>query len=210
MRLRWPVAASLAPVGLLVGALIVGPPTSVPNDVRLVEQTPVSTPTNGTDEGASGGDGVEQVDSAGPVPSSEPTTTVAAEPETTVADPETTVAEPETTVAQPTTSAATELDAAARAAVLVVVANATAVSGVAGANATILNDAGFTNTQTTDTAPLPTTVVYTKPGFEAAAGVVADSLVLPREVVLPYPGTPFTALDEDADVLVLVGADRAG
>jgi hypothetical protein len=203
MRLRWPVAASLAPVGLLVGALIVGPPTSVPNDVRLVEQTPVSTPADGTDEGATGGDGVEQVDSAGPVPSSEPTTTVAAEPETTVA-------EPETTVAEPTTSAATELDAAARAAVLVVVANATAVSGVAGTNATILNDAGFTNTQTTDAAPLPTTVVYTKPGSEVAAGLVADALILPREVVQPYPGTTFTTFDDDADVLVLVGADRAG
>jgi hypothetical protein len=191
---------------LLVGALIVGPPTSVPNDVRLVEQTPVTTPTDGTDEGASGGVGesVEQVDSAGPVPSSEPATTVAVEPATTVAP------EPETTVAEPTTTAAADLDAAARAEVFVVVANASAVSGVAGDNAAILNDAGFTNTQTTDTAPLPATVVYTKPGFETAAGLVADSLVLPREVVLPYPGTAFTTFDEDADVLVLVGADRAG
>lgn len=199
MRLRWPVAASLAPVGLLVGALIVGPPTTVPNDVRLVEQTPVSTPTDGTDEGATGGD-VEQVDSAGPVPSSEPaaTTTVTQAPETTVAAEIT------------TTTTTVELDAAARAEVFVVVANATAVSGVAGDNAAILSGAGFTNTQTTDTAPLPTSVVYAKPGFEVAAGLIADALVLPREVVLPYPGTTFTTFDDDADVLVLVGADRAG
>lgn len=202
MRLRWPVAASLAPVGLLVGALIVGPPTSVPNDVRLIEETPVTTPTDTVapdggagDEGATGGD-VEQVESAGPVPSSEPATTPAPAPETTAADI--------------TTTAATDLDAAARAGVFVVVANASAVSGVAGANATILNGAGFTNTQTTDAAPSPTTVVYAKPGGELAAGLVADALVLPRDVVLPFPATPLTTFDDDADVLVLVGADRAG
>lgn len=199
MRLRWPVAASLAPVGLLVGALIVGPPTSVPNDVRLVEQTPATTPADDgapvDDEGATGGE-IEQVDSAGPVPSSEPTTTVAPAPETTAADTTTTVA--------------TDLDAAARAAVFVVVANASAVSGVAGDNAVILNEAGFTNTQTTDAAPAPTTVVYSKPGSELAAGLVADALVLPRDVVLPFPADAVTTLDADADVLVLIGADRAG
>jgi hypothetical protein len=201
MRLRWPVAASLAPVGLLVGALIVGPPSSVPNDVRLVEATTTTAPAS-EDEGATGG-GAGLVDSAGPVPSSEPATTVApADPETTVAEPETTVAEPETTVA--------DLDAAGRADVFVVVANGTATSGLAGANASILNDVGFINTQTTDAAPTPATVVYSKPGFEVAAGVVADSLVLPRDVVQPYPGTTFTTFDDAADVIVLVGADRAG
>jgi hypothetical protein len=197
MKLRWPVAASLAPVGLLVGALIVGPPSSVPNDVRLIE-SPATTPTPGTE-----GDG-EEVDSAGPVPSVVPaeTTTTTATAETT-----TTVASTDTTT---TTTISADLDAEARAAVFVVVANATAVSGVAGDNATILNDAGFTNTQTTDAAPLPVTVIYTKPGSEVAAGLIADALVLPREVVQPYPGTNFTTFDDDADVIVLVGADRAG
>lgn len=192
MKLRWPVAASLAPVGLLVGALIVGPPSSVPNDVRLVE-APSTEPVDDTDE---------QVDSAGPVPSSE----VAATTTTIVSETTTTAVSAVTT----TTTTVADLDAAARAEVFVVVANATAVSGVAGENATILNDAGFTNTQTTDAAPLPETVVYTKPGSEVAAGLVADALVLPREIVQPYPGATLTAFDDDADVIVLVGADRAG
>jgi hypothetical protein len=95
--------------------------------------------------------------------------------------------------------------------VFVVVANATAVSGVAGDNEIILNDAGFTNTQTTDTSPpLPLTAIYFKPGFEAAAALVADALILPREIVQPYPDTTFTTFDDEADVIVLVGADRAG
>lgn len=192
MKLRWPVAASLAPVGLLVGALIVGPPSSVPNDVRLVE-APSTEPVDDTDE---------QVDSAGPVPSSE----VAATTTTIVSETTTTAVSAVTT----TTTTVADLDAAARAEVFVVVANATAVSGVAGENASILNAAGFTNTQTTDAAPLPETVVYTKPGSEVAAGLVADALVLPREIVQPYPGTTLTAFDDDADVIVLVGADRAG
>lgn len=197
MKLRWPVAASLAPVGLLVGALIVGPPSSVPNDVRLIEAPPAEPvdDTDGTDE---------EVDSAGPVPSSVvavTTTTVSSETTTTAASADTTTT---------TTTTVADLDAAARAEVFVVVANATAVSGVAGENATILNDAGFTNTQTTDAAPLPETVIYSKPGSEVAAGLVADALILPREIVQPYPGTTLTAFDDDADVIVLVGADRAG
>lgn len=195
MKLRWPVAASLAPVGLLVGALIVGPPSSVPNDVRLVE-APSTEPVDDTD------DTDEQVDSAGPVPSSE----VAATTTTIVSETTTTAVSAVTT----TTTTVADLDAAARAEVFVVVANATAVSGVAGENASILNAAGFTNTQTTDAAPLPETVVYTKPGSEVAAGLVADALVLPREIVQPYPGATLTAFDDDADVIVLVGADRAG
>jgi hypothetical protein len=56
MRLRWPVAASLAPVGLIIGALMVGFPSSVPDDVRLIAPpsttvpttVPTTTPTTGT------------------------------------------------------------------------------------------------------------------------------------------------------------------
>lgn len=181
MRLRWPVAASLAPVGLLIGALIVGPPDVVPNDVVLVDVPTTTTTVPATTTTA-------VVESNGPDPSG-PT-----------ADVTTT-----TTIAATTTTIAV-----IRSDVRIVVANGTPVVGLAGNTADALGAAGFTNTATTDTAPLDTTVVYAKPGFEAAAALVAQTLGLPPETVQPYPGTTFTSIDGDGDVIILVGADRAG
>ena len=182
------MVVSLAPIGVLVGALIVGPPQSVPNDVRL-DNTPTVPTTD------------EVVESAGPVPSG-PT---AAEPTTTTTTVTTAVTSTVASIAATTTT--TEVD---RAAVTVLVVNASAVSGVASSTAQTLNSAGFTDTLTGDTSPVPVTVVHYKAGFDVQAELVATALGLPDDVVLPYPGTAFTDRDGESDVIVLVGADRAG
>ena len=181
MRLRWPVAASLAPVGVLVGALIVGAPTSVPNDVRLID-TPTTTAAPSTTT-------TEVVESEAPVPGAQETTTTAAGITTTANDG--------------------TLTAEERAAVTVLVANASSTGGVANTNAGILNSAGFVDTITSDAAQVPSSVVLYRPGFEAAGLLVAQVLGISEQAVAPLAGEPLTPIDDQGDVIVLVGADRA-
>lgn len=131
------------------------------------------------------------ISTAGPEDGRETTTTQAGPP----------VVPPEVT----TTTAAAAVDPAS---VTVLVANASGGSGVAGANASKLNAAGFTRTDTANADNRPTSIVYFTPGNDAAANAVATALGIPATSVQALPSPP--PIDtRGAAVVVLIGADLA-
>lgn len=167
VKLRLPIAVAVVPVGLIVGALLVGRPVTVENDLVL-DPAAVSSTT-----------------SAPPV----------TPPSSTSTSSTTTTSMPDSPV-----------DPAAS----IVVANASNISGVASREVGKLAIAGFTNAVPTDALNSPVTHLYAREGFESTAEAVAQALELGPLVVEPFPTGAVTPLDDEADVLVLVGDDRAG
>lgn len=176
MRARLPLLVAVAPVGLVIGALIVGRPVSVPDDLIL---DPVALSTTSPTTVA------PIVTEPAPVPSA---STAPPTSSTTTAAP----AEP------------VALDA------VVLVANASSLSGVATRNAGVLTDAGFTDVSPTDATPSAVSTLYAREGFEVTATEIASLLGLPVSESLPFPVDPITTADDTADVLVVIGADIAG
>jgi hypothetical protein len=93
--------------------------------------------------------------------------------------------------------------------VVVLVANASGVSGAAGAQRDILAGAGYQTLEPTNaTEELEATQVLSTPGFEADAAALAAQLGVPESVqALPDPPPIDPA---GANVIVLLGLDLAG
>jgi hypothetical protein len=102
-----------------------------------------------------------------------------------------------------TTTAAAAVDPAT---VSVLVANATGGAGVAGTNASKLQAAGYTKTDTSNADVTATSVVYFTPGNDAAAQAVAAVLGIPGTSVQALPSPPPTET-RGASVVVLIGTD---
>ena len=182
---RWLIPAVIA-LGLLAGAAIVGRPTSIEGDVPLPLDAGNTTTT---------------------VTTAAPTTTAAA-PSTTSGDStDTTAALVNTT----TTSTTTTVPAPDPASVRVVVGNGSSRNGLATSTADELTAAGYVDVVATNaiSKSADTYIVY-RDGFQAAAAAVAELLEIPGERVLPYIDAEVTERDEQGDVIVVVGADRAG
>ena len=113
-----------------------------------------------------------------------------------------------TSAATTTTTAASAFD---KAAVRVVIANATTRQLVARATADKLIVAGFTDTHPVNALrSLLVSVVYTRPGFEQAAAAIAKQLALDPAIVQPLATGPVTAADDRGDVIVVLGKDFVG
>lgn len=98
--------------------------------------------------------------------------------------------------------------------VRVVVVNGTSTSGAAGKVSDPLNKtAGYNTLKPTDATPAvkqsnpKTSVVYFTPGFEREAKAVAAFLGLPATATAALPTPPPSTELNDANVVVLVGAD---
>lgn len=184
---RWLIPAVIA-LGLLAGAAIVGRPTSIEGDVPLPldagNTTTTVTPTTAA-----------------------PTTTAAA-PSTTSGDStDTTAALVNTT----TTSTTTTVPAPDPATVRVVVGNGSARNGLATTTAEELIAVGYVDVVATNAiGDSPDSYIVYRDGFQAAALAVAEALDIPAERVLPYIDAEVTERDDQGDVIVVVGADRAG
>ena len=112
-----------------------------------------------------------------------------------------------------TTDAATTTAASAfdKAAVRVVIANATTRQLVARAAADKLIVAGFTDTHPVNSLrSLSESVVYTRPGFEQAAAAIAKQLALDPAIVQPLTTGPVTGADDRGDVIVALVKDFVG
>ena len=94
--------------------------------------------------------------------------------------------------------------------VVVLVANASGVSGAAGEQATSIQGGGYQILEPTN-APeaLEATQVLPVAGFEAEAAALAAQIGAPPEAVQPMPESPPVEL-ANANVLVLLGTDLAG
>ena len=123
-------------------------------------------------------------------------------------DPGESTTGPAATVDNTTTAAASAFD---KAAVRVVIANATTRQLVARATADKLIVAGFTDTHPVNALrSLLVSVVYTRPGFEQAAAAIAKQLALDPAIVQPLTTGPVTAADDRGDVIVVLGKDFVG
>jgi hypothetical protein len=176
---RWIIPAVVV-LGLLAGAAIVGRPAKT-SDLRLPLDAGSTTSTTVV-----------------PTTTAAPATTAAGAPVTSSALLSTTTL-PETTT--------TTIDPAS---VRVVVGNASARNGLATVTADELGEAGYVDVVATNAVSdsADSFIVY-RDGFEAAALAVAELLDIPAEQVLPFTDTAVTERDDEGDVLVVVGADRA-
>ena len=109
-------------------------------------------------------------------------------------------------------STTTTEEAAADDGPLVLVANAANQAGVAGRLSGTLEEADFVVAPPANaTVDVSTSVVYFAPGFEEAAGDVAE-LFDPHPATAPFPETPPVAAGDlsGANVILVAGPDLAG
>ena len=107
-----------------------------------------------------------------------------------------------------TTTTASTFD---KAAVRVVIANATTRQLLASATTDKLISFGFTNTQPVNSLrSLLSSEIYARPGFEQAARAVAQQLALDPAIVQPLTRGQVTAADDKGDVIVALGKDFVG
>lgn len=184
---RWLIPAVVL-LGLLAGAAIVGRPTAT-SDLRLPLDAGSTTSTTTAPT------------TLAPAPT--PTTTTT--PTTGDSTPDTSAALVNTTTTTPPTTAPDP------ATVRVVVGNGSSRNGLATSTADELTAAGYVDVVATNaiSKSADTYIVY-RDGFQAAAQAVAELLDIPGERVLPYIDAQVTERDEQGDVIVVVGADRAG
>lgn len=94
--------------------------------------------------------------------------------------------------------------------VKVLVANGSGTAGAAGAQTDALQALGYVTGTPTNAPRVPATVVYYTVGYEAEAQVLAESLGLGPNAVMPLP-TPAPVDDmEMSNILVVVGPDITG
>ncbi len=184
---RWLIPAVVL-LGLLAGAAIVGRPTSIEGDVPLPLDAGSTTSTTTAPT------------TVAPTPTTPTTTPTTGDstPDTSAALVNTTTTTPPTTAPDPAT-------------VRVVVGNGSSRNGLATSTADELTAAGYVDVVATNaiSKSADTYIVY-RDGFQAAAAAVAELLDIPGERVLPYIDAEVTERDEQGDVIVVVGADRAG
>lgn len=94
--------------------------------------------------------------------------------------------------------------------VKVLVANGSGTAGAAGAQTDALQALGYVTGTPANAPRVPATVVYYTVGYEAEAQVLAESLGLGPNAVMPLP-TPAPVNDmEMSNILVVVGPDLTG
>ncbi|MCY7300584.1 MAG: LytR C-terminal domain-containing protein, partial [Ilumatobacteraceae bacterium] len=95
-----------------------------------------------------------------------------------------------------------------RSAVRVLVVNAANRTGIASSTADVIIAAGFTDSTPVDALNnAAVSVVYARPGFEAAAAEVAATVGLAATTVRQLDTTAITRDDGSGDVIVLIGVD---
>jgi hypothetical protein len=116
-----------------------------------------------------------------------------------------------TTTTRPTSSSAntTSTTAVDPAAVHVLVANGSGVSGAASKTSQVLAGKQYPTPATGNASPTTTTAVYYLPGHQAEAKLVAQSLDLPAAVVQPMPNPKPVSDMQGSTVLVVIGSDGA-
>jgi LytR cell envelope-related transcriptional attenuator len=116
-----------------------------------------------------------------------------------------------TTVALPVETTTTTAPLRPPAQVKVLAANGTSVKGLAGQVKDKLTAAGYNALAPTDTSakPVVASAVYFTAGFDHEAAAVAVLLGLPATAVKPMPAPPPVAALQGANVLVVIGQDRA-
>jgi len=178
---RWLIPAVVV-LGLLAGAAIVGRPATIEGDVPLPLDAGSTTSTT-----------VAPTTTAPPPANTDDATTIT----TTALLSTTTVTETTTTTIDPAT-------------VRVVVGNASARNGLATVTADELSAVGYVDVVATNAIDdsADSFIVY-REGFQPAALAIATLLGSPVEQVLPYIDTAVTERDDQGDVMVVVGADRA-
>ena len=181
-------------LALAAGAAVAGRPVSVPNDV-VIDQRPSSPSTDGT------------IGSRTTTMST--STTTSAEPDVTVGDsgprPQPTAGPTPTDPAEPSSSTTLVPESGLR----VAVANGTNAPGLATEYALILNGLGYLDTTATDAAEgTAAAAVYFSDGFRSEAQRLAQQIGLNENAVQALPGRPLTLDDVDADLWLVVGADR--
>ncbi|MFZ4721115.1 MAG: LytR C-terminal domain-containing protein [Ilumatobacteraceae bacterium] len=142
-------------------------------------------------------------------------TTTTSTTTTTIVGTETTVA-PLPVVTDPPTETSTEsssegpLPQVAPDQVRVVVANASGRANVGRAFADLSAGTGFTNAApVTAVQRSDTSVLYVRPGFDREAQDFVSQMGLTGIAVAPLPSTAVSPADDAADLLLVIGRDRA-
>lgn len=220
MRTTWPFLAATAAVGLAIGTLIAGIPSSG-GDITVAEGVSGSL-VPGVTAAPSGSTypplTVTPTTYRG-VPETDPgttTSTVLVAPDTTVAATTTvavtTTAPPETTpatTAPPTTpTTAVTSDLLDRSVVRLVLANGDGRYNLVGRNVDRLTPLGYTEIDQTDASTyVDRTVLYFRPGFDDEAARLAADLLVPDALLEPLPDQPVTTSDDNGDIVVILGPD---
>ena len=220
MRTTWPFLAATAAVGLAIGTLIAGIPSSG-GDITVAEGVSGSL-VPGVTAAPSGSTypplTVTPTTYRG-VPETDPgttTSTVLVAPDTTVAATTTvavtTTAPPDTTpatTAPPTTpTTAVTSDLLDRSVVRLVLANGDGRYNLVGRNVDRLTPLGYTEIDQTDASNyVDRTVLYFRPGFDDEAARLAADLLVPDALLEPLPDQPVTNSDDNGDIVVILGPD---
>ena len=216
MRTTWPFLAATAAVGLAIGTLIAGIPSSG-GDITVAEGVSGSL-VPGVTAAPSGSTypplTVTPTTYRG-VPETDPgttTSTVLVAPDTTVAATTTvavttTTAPPETTPPTTPTTAVTG-DLLDRSVVRLVLANGDGRYNLVGRNVDRLTPLGYTEIDQTDASNyVDRTVLYFRPGFDDEAARLAADLLVPDALLEPLPDQPVTDSDANGDIVVILGPD---
>ncbi len=191
-------------LALAAGAAVAGRPTSVPHDV-VIDQPPATT------------DSVETSAPIATIPTppstTSPTTTTTT---TTIAATDVTSSDTDPSPETTNSTSPTETAAVSASTTLVpesglrlAVANATRAPGIATDHAAILRGIGYVDATAIDAATdSGTTSVYFSYGFRAEARRLAQQIGLDENVVQPRPTDSLTVDAIDADLWLVVGADR--
>ena len=186
-------------LALAAGAAVSGLPSSVPDDV-VIDAPPSTTNPAGT-----------ITTSFVPPAISEPrpTTATSVEPvDSDDTDPTDGVAR-SSRQTRPTESPSTSTTLVPESGLRVAVVNATNAPGVAAENVATLSGLGYTDaTATNAVTESTTTSVYFSDGFGAEGRRLARQIAVDEAAVQPQPRERLTLEDVEADLWLVVGADR--
>jgi hypothetical protein len=232
-RRSWLIAVVIVAFGLVAGAAIAGRSGSPAHDV-VITTGPSSSSTSAAATSATATVATPVVVHSSPTVADSTTTVARTTPSTTATirtssakptSPVTTVAatSPVTTApTSPVTTAPTSpvttngavqptastVAADDRGSTRVVVANANGRFEIARRTARRLQAVGYAQASFLDSLrPRGDTVVFVRPGFEAAGRLIATALGLAPGIVEPIPPEATTSRDADADVILVLGAD---
>lgn len=213
MRRSWPFIVAVAAVGALAGAAIAGKPSTV--DPMIIDPAQVTTTTIATLATSADGEGASaatttlaDVSSLAPVP---PTTVASAVTTSTEAATTTTGTSAANTSTTTSATSDTSDDGSADGTdARLVVANADGRFGLARRITDLLDGLGYTDITPTDTtARLGATVIYYRDGFDDTAQRLAGEIGAPNAIVAPLPDAPTTGIDDQGDIIILLGGDIA-
>jgi hypothetical protein len=204
MRRSSPILAAIAVVGAFAGVVIAGQEATVDTfviDPAVVDATsaaPVSTATDAAETTVPGDSATSTTPAV--------TTTTRPTPPSSSAQTSTTATSPATTTA-PVQTTLPPNQTLPRDAVRLVLANGDGRYNLVTVNADRLRAAGYVEIIGGDTARVPATIVYYRPGFDDEAAVVAADVLVPNAILEPLPDTPITDNDSQGDVIVVLGPD---